>query len=150
MKNRTNFFIFLISLFSISFINLNFIIFENIEWASTNVFLSLLLKFLTTFSSIFTILFLPTYPIFFIKFKLKNFKFRERISFTIVFNLSFYILIGYIGIGLRLPITFHYFSFMVTTTYFLIVLIVFIQEYLQGNTIFLIKKNKKSNNLGTY
>ncbi len=149
LKYRIHFFLFLISIFCILFINLNYTIIESIEGISTNLFLSLVFKFLTAFSSIFTILFLPTFPIFFIKFKHKNIKFREKISFTIVSNLSFYILLGFLGIGLRLYITFFYFSFMVTVSYFLIVLIIFIQEYLKGINIFLIKLKRNNNNRET-
>ena len=150
LKYRIYFLLFLISMFSILFINLNYILTENIEWISTNLFLSLFFKFLTTFSSIFIILFLPTYPIFFIILKQKNFKFREKISFTIVSNLSFYIILGYVGVWVKLAITFYYFTFMLTLVYLLIILIISIQWYHQGNKILSIKLNNQTKDLKTY
>ncbi len=141
LKYRIHFFLFLISIFSILFINLNYVIIESIEWISTNLFLSLLLKFLTAFSSIFTILFLPTYPIFFILLKNKALNFREKLMITIVSNLSFYIIIGYIGSYFNLPITFEYFFFTLILTYFSILLIVIFNGYYRGTGFFL-KKGK--------
>ncbi len=132
LKYRIYFFLFLISIFSILFINLNYIIIESIEWISTNLFLSLLFKFLTAFSSIFTILFLPTYPIFFILLKNKALNFREKLGITIVSNLSFYIIIGYIGSYFNLPITFEYFFFTLILAYFSILLIVIFHGYYRG------------------
>jgi len=141
VKYRIYFFLFLISIFSILFINLNYIIIESIEWISTNLFLSLLFKFLTAFSSIFTILLLPTYPIFFILLKNKALNFREKLGITIVSNLSFYIIIGYIGSYFNLPITFEYFFFTLILAYFSILLIVIFHGYYRGTGSFL-KKGK--------
>jgi len=139
LKYRIYFFLFLISIFSILFINLNYIIIESIEWNSTNLFLSLLFKFLTAFSSIFTILFLPTYPIFFILLKNKALNFREKLGITIVSNLSFYIITGYVGSYFNLPITFEYFFFTLILAYCSILLIVIFHGYHRGTGFFLKK-----------
>ena len=137
LKYRIHFLLFMVSIFSILFINLNYIIIKSIEWISTSLFLSLLFNFLTAFSSIFTILFLPTYPIFFILLKNKVLNFREKLGITIVSNLSFYIIIGYIGSYLNLPITFEYFFFTLILAYFSILLIVIFQGYYRGTGFFL-------------
>ncbi|KKN40551.1 hypothetical protein LCGC14_0732280 [marine sediment metagenome] len=137
LKYRIHFLLFMVSIFSILFINLNYIIIKNIEWISTSLFLSLLFNFLTAFSSIFTILFLPTYPIFFILLKNKDLNFWEKLGITIVSNLSFYIIIGYIGSYLNLPITFEYFFFTLILAYFSILLIVIFQGYYRGTGFFL-------------
>ena len=137
LKYRIHFLLFMVSIFSILFINLNYIIIKNIEWISTSLFLSLLFNFLTAFSSIFTILFLPTYPIFYILLKNKDLNFWEKLGITIVSNLSFYIIIGYIGSYLNLPITFEYFFFTLILAYFSILLIVIFQGYYRGTGFFL-------------
>ena len=141
LRNRIYFFLFLISISSILFINLSYVLIERIELIETNIFLSLLFKLLTAFSSIFTILFLPTYPIFFILIKNKVLNFRERLMVTIVSNLSFYIIIGYIGSYLALPITFEYFFFSLMLAYLSILLIVIFHGYYRG-TGSLLKKVK--------
>lgn len=141
LKYRINFFLFLISISSILFINLNYVNIESFEWISTNFFLLLLFKFFIAFSSIFTILFLPTYPIFFILLKNNTLNFLEKLVITIVSNLSFYIIIGYIGSYFNLPITFEYFFFTLILAYFSILLIMSFHGFYRG-TGFLLKKGK--------
>ena len=64
---------------------------------------------------IYTVLFLPTYPIFFIIRLGKNFNVLERISITIVLNSVFYILLGYIGywIGAKLDAFFFFYALLI-------------------------------------
>jgi hypothetical protein len=69
------------------------------------------------------------YPIFFILFNIKQFKFREKLGLTIVSNLSFYIIIGFIGSWLNLAITFEYFLFSMSLVYFIVLLLAIIRGY---------------------
>ena len=57
----------------------------------------------------FVLLFLPSYPIFFFIAKYDGFKFLEKISLTIITNLSFYIISGIIGQDLGAPLVSAYF-----------------------------------------
>jgi hypothetical protein len=71
-------------------------------------------------STFFTLLFLPTYPLFFILFKEKNLNFLEKLSITIVANLSFYIILGISGFYLGLALTKWFFFIVSMTIYFTI------------------------------
>jgi len=112
---------------------------ENIVLETNSLVLFLLIQLLLKSSAIFTILFLPTYPIFFILIKNMDLNFREKIGITIVSNLSFYIIIGYIGSYFNLPITFEYFFFTLVLVYFSILLIVIFHGYYRGTGFFLKK-----------
>ena len=141
IKYRNRLISFIISIFCILFIYLNVIFIENMILGTNNLVLILLVQLLIQLSAIFTILFLPTYPIFFVLFRDKNLNFREKLGITIVFNLSFYIIIGYIGSYLNVPITFEYFFFTLVLVYFSIILIAIVHGYYQGMGFFL--KNVK-------
>ncbi|MEE9377064.1 MAG: hypothetical protein V3V33_03415 [Candidatus Lokiarchaeia archaeon] len=65
--------------------------------------------------------------------------FREKIGITIVSNLSFYIIIGFIGSWFNLPISFEYFFFTLVLVYFSILLIVIFHGYYRGTGFFLKK-----------
>ncbi|MFX0156319.1 MAG: hypothetical protein ACFE9Q_17490, partial [Candidatus Hodarchaeota archaeon] len=114
---------------------------EIITWVAVNPVLLFLIQCLIKSSAIFTILFLPSYPLFFVLLKNKDFHFREKVGFTIVSNLSFYIIIGYIGSWMNLPITFEYFFFILLLTYFLLILIVIFRTYRRG-TVYFFQKAK--------
>ncbi|KKN47290.1 hypothetical protein LCGC14_0664410 [marine sediment metagenome] len=139
IKYRNRLIIFFISLFCILFMYLKVIHIENFVIVTNNLVLFLLIQLLLKSSAIFTILFLPTYPIFFILLKNKAFHFREKLGITIVSNLSFYIIIGYIGSYFSLPITFEYFLFTLILAYFSILLIVISHGYYRGTGSFLKK-----------
>ncbi len=121
------------------FMYLKLIHIENIVLETNSLVLFLLIQLLLKSSAIFTILFLPTYPIFFILLRDKNLNFREKLGITIVSNLSFYIIIGYIGSYFNLPITFEYFFFTLVLVYFSILLIVIFHGYYRGTGFFLKK-----------
>ena len=71
----------------------------------------------------FILLFLPSYPIYFFIFKFDNLNLIERISLTIITNLSIYILEGFVGHSLKIPLT--SFFFLSFTFYIFIILIGF-------------------------
>jgi hypothetical protein len=99
-------------------------------------------QFLLEASAIFAILFLPTYPLFFLFFKNKIFNLREKIGICIVCNQSFYIITGFVGSWFGILITFEYFLIVLTITYFSIILIAIFQDY-HRNIGFFIRKVKK-------
>jgi len=128
IKSNIQFFFLLISLFCICFLYLKLISIDAILRLTS---ISIIFQFLILLCSIFTILFLPSYPIFFSLLKDKKFNFKEKISITVVSNLSFYILIGFIGSYLNVPITFNYFLFLLTLSYFSIILVLTFQRIRQ-------------------
>ena len=164
IRSRIYLIVLLISIFSIFFIYLKLLNIESLLWASKTFLLFIIFQILEIFSAIFIILFLPTYPIFFILIKDTKLNFREKLGITIVSNSSFYIIIGYIGSCFNLPIIFEYFFFTMILTYFLILLIVIFHGYYRGTGFFLkmvksldykqisngIPKNWKLFNLGLF
>ena len=142
IRSRIHLIVLLISIFSIFFIYLKLLNIESLLLASKTFLLFTIFQILVLFSAIFIILFLPTYPIFFILFKDTKLNFREKLGITIVFNQSFYIINGYVGSHFNLLITFEYFLFTLTLTYFLILLIATFHGYHRRKSFFL-KKIKK-------
>ncbi len=128
IKSNIHFFFLIISLFCISFLYLKL---TSIDAILRLTSISIIFQFLILLCSIFTILFLPSYPIFFILLEDKKFNFKEKISITIVSNLSFYIVIGFIGSSFNIPTTFNYFLILLTLAYFSITLILTIQRIKQ-------------------
>lgn len=91
------------------------------------------------------ILFLPSYPVFFILLKDKSFYFREKLGFAIVSNLSFYIIIGYIGSWINFPITSEYFLLFTILAYFSLIIITMFRDYNRGIALFFQKPKNPTN-----
>jgi hypothetical protein len=125
-KSQTILFIISIFCFCIFFLKL-----YSIHYLIKLTYILFLFRVLIFLGSTFTILFLPTYPLFFFLVNKKDFKLREKIPLTITTNLSFYILIGFIGSFLNLQISFSYFLSILILSYFLIMLIVIFQRFKQ-------------------
>ncbi|MFX1260324.1 MAG: hypothetical protein ACFFAN_20940, partial [Promethearchaeota archaeon] len=81
------------------------------------------------FSTIFVILFLPTYPIFLILIKENNFSFLENLSLTIVVNSALYIFLGYIGYWISIPITGFFFFYLALIIFLVLIFIVIYGEW---------------------
>lgn len=71
--------------------------------------------------SIYIILFLPSYPFFFFTNKLKEFNKLEKLSLTIISNTCFYIISGYIGFLIGIPMIALYFFLITLIIFFLII-----------------------------
>lgn len=130
-----------ILIFSISILSLVFIFFKilnvNLYLGISEIwFLELIFNILVILSTLYTILFLPTYPVFFIIFKEKSFNFLEKLSLTIVMNSVFYILMGYMGYLIRIPLTRFFFFFSVVILFFLIIGYTIIFEFKKNPTDF--------------
>lgn len=138
LKERINLIFFLLSVFSILCVLLNILGFSFITFQP-----------FTLLSTIFILLFLPSYPIFYVVLKNKELNFLEKLSLTIVVNSVFYILSGYIGNFLGIPITGIFFFFVLIVCYFLILLYILYREFITGTTDFFksektFDKNNKS------
>jgi len=109
VRNHINFYFFIISVISIILLLLKLMNLDGILQLDTNLLLHSSFQFLWMASSIFIILFLPSYPFFLKIYKSVRFNALEKLGLTIVFNMSFYIVIGYFGNGLGFIIDANYF-----------------------------------------
>ncbi|MBA7693461.1 hypothetical protein ES703_102043 [subsurface metagenome] len=145
LNSRIHLFVFLVSILSLIFILFKIINLNLILGITEILFLDSLFHTLVIISTIFTILFLPTYPIFFIIFKGKSFNFLEKLNLTIVINLSFYILTAYIGFFLGFPITDLFFFLTLLIFYLSLVSYIIVQEYRNNKYRFI--RAKKANKI---
>lgn len=122
LKLRIKLFLFIFSLFCLLYVFLNLI--------GLSIFL---FRPITLLSTIFIILFLPTYPIFYTILQKKRFTFLEKLSLTIVIDLIFFIFLGYFGSFLGIPITGGFFFCGIIICYLAILLYI---------TYFEVKTNK--------
>ena len=123
VKIRIHLIIILISLISLLIIFLQIINFNIITGLSQIIFLDWIFNFSVFCATSFTLLFLPIYPIIFILAKDKNMNFIERLTITIVTNLSFYTIIGVLGFYLGFAITEWFFLTVLVLSYFLFILL---------------------------
>ncbi len=148
LRYRDRLIVFILSILSLSFILLNLIdVFHNF----LNIFvLGVLIQICIQFSTIFTLLILPTYPVYFIIFKGMDFNYIEKLSLTIVSNLSFYIIGGFIGFFIGFPFTGLYFFLIVFISYFLILIYIIITNYKKKVLDFFKPKELEINNQHLY
>ncbi|MFX0032083.1 MAG: hypothetical protein ACFE9P_05395 [Candidatus Hermodarchaeota archaeon] len=103
---------------------------------------------LSIFSTFFIVIFLPFYPLFFIIIRKKNFNLLERLSLTIIANLTLYILSAYIGDFFGIPINGFFFLILIFVIYLSLVLFIIIKENSTKSISFLkpteIQFNKQS------
>ncbi len=137
IKSRIHVFILLISIGSIIVIALNLRGLALILNTTNLILLGFSFQLMVILSTIFVILMLPTYPFFFIIVKEKGFKFLEKISLTIILNLSFYILTGYIGHFLKIPLTGAYFLSVSVLMYLCFIIYILIIEFRSKNYFFI-------------
>jgi len=123
IKIRIHSFIILISIISMIFIFLKISNFNIVSGLSQIVFLDLFFHLSVYISTIFTLLFLPTYPIIFIIFKKIDLNFLEKLAFTILLNLSFYVIGGIVGFYLGFSLTEWFFFFLLVITFIFIILL---------------------------
>ncbi len=125
---RKNVYIFLISTLSFLLILLNLIDFYEFSGIADLFILNFLFQNLVILSTVFVILFIPFYPVFFIFFKEKKLNTAEKLTLTILVNYSFYIIIGYIGQFLGLIINGFYFFIIEFIIYFAIIAMIIIVD----------------------
>jgi len=136
IKSKLHRFIFLTSIISLLFVFLNLINLNEILGLSQIFCLESLFQVAVIFGMIFVVLFLPTYPIFFIIYKSKAYTFLEKLSLTIITNLTFYILVGYIGYVINIPLTGLFFFITLVIFFFIIISYVIYQEFTNERYIF--------------
>ena len=150
VRKHFNCYLFVGSLLAIAFLFLKIIRIDILFNFEANILLSSFFGFFWMVSSIFIILFLPAYPIFFFIYKSIKFNALEKICLTIVINLSFYIIIGYFGNGLGFALNIFYFFSLLVSLYFglLIISLILIKKNKNDKTIS--SKSKRSISLDSY
>ena len=136
MKVRVNLIFFLLSIISLILIFSNILI----EATGTNYY-HIFFNLALILSTVYVITLLPTYPIFFIFLKEKDFNFLEKLSFTIIGNLIFYIFLGYCGHLFKLPITGIFFFYGVFFSYLSIIFYMLYHKHRKGLKLFLSSAN---------
>ncbi len=128
VRINIHFYLFLASLISIALQSLKLMNLDAILGSELNLPLNIFLRFLWIGSSIFVMLFLPSYPFFFKIYKSVRFNVLEKFCLTSVFNLSFYAILGYIGNSLGFALNaFYFFSFLVVFYFSLIIIILILK-----------------------
>ena len=128
LKERAIFFSFIASLVSLLLVLFKLINLNIIGGFSKVPTLNLLFNTLVLLSTIYCMLFLPSYPIFFILCRKKDFNFLEKLSLTLVINLSYYILLGYIDFFITNEITGIFIYFSTTITFLSIIICILLVE----------------------
>ena len=134
---------FIVSLISVLLILLKLINFNILIGFSAIPTLNLLFESLVLFSTIYCLLFLPSFPLFFIIFRKKDFNLLEKLSLTIVVNLSYYILVGYLGFFITNEITGYSIYFPMIFTFLSLILYILLVEVKTGR-YYLFKSYKSS------
>ncbi|MHA1233535.1 MAG: hypothetical protein ACTSQL_00440 [Promethearchaeota archaeon] len=118
VRKHFNCYMVAVSLISVAFLLLKLIGIDILLNFESNTLFGSFFGFFWMISSIFIILFLPSYPIFFTIYKKLNFNTLEKICLTIVINLSFYIITGYFGNGLGFALNIYFFFSLLLSFYF--------------------------------
>lgn len=96
-------------------------------------FVSLGYNILILVIGLYVIMFLPSYPIFFLILKRDTFTTLSKVSLTIIVNISFYIVSGYFGFWLGFNLTNVFFYFILIVSYSICFISVLIRLVQKGN-----------------
>jgi len=150
VRKHFNCYMVAVSLISVVFLLLKLIGIDILLNFDSNILFGSFFGFCLMISSIFIILFLPSYPIFFTLYKSIKFNTLEKICLTIVINLSFYIITGYFGNSLGFALNINYFFSLLISVYFVLLII----SVILNNNSKIDKPNssasKKNHSLETY
>jgi len=144
--SRIHLFIFLVSVISLVFVFLKLTEFNEISGISNLVGLNITFQFIVVLSSIFVILFLPSYPIFFIILKREIFTVLEKLGLTIVVNSAFFIFLGYFGYWVGISISGFLFFFWILIPFLIIVCYIGFFEFKKETYVFFKPKYYLKNN----
>jgi len=129
VRIHIHFYLFLVSLISITLLSLKFINLDTILGSEVNLPLDMFLRIIWIGSSIFVMLFLPSYPFFFKIYKSVRFNVLEKFCLTSVFNLSFYAILGYVGSSLGFVLDAIFFFAFLLVFYFSLIIIILILKF---------------------
>ena len=144
VQSRIHCFIFLVSIASMVFVFFKLININITLGISEIVVFESLFQVIVVFSSIFVILFIPSYPIFFIILKKSIFTRLEKIGLTIVINSVFYIFLGYFGYWIGAPLSSFFFFYGALTSFLIIICYIGFNEFKKETYVFF-KSEKVSN-----
>jgi len=129
VRIHIHFYLFLVSLISIALLSLKLMNLDTILGSEVNLPLNMFLRILWIGSSIFVMLFLPSYPFFFKIYKSVRFNVLEKFCLTSVFNLSFYMILGYVGNSLGFVLNAIFFFAFLLVFYFSLIIIILILKF---------------------
>lgn len=129
-----------------AFVFLRLINFDTVLGISDIIILEFIFQFAVIFSSIFIILFLPTYPLLFVLVKKGGITTFEKFGLTIVLNSAFYIFLGYFGYWIGISLSGFFFFYGLLISFFIIVCYIVFNEFKNETYIFLRPKKLKINN----
>ncbi len=150
VRKHFNCYIFAVSLISVVFLLLKLVGIDILLNFDGNALLGSFFGFCLMISSIFVILFLPSYPIFFTLYKRIKFNTLEKICLTIVINMSFYIILGYFGNGAGFALNIYYFFSLLLSFYFGLLIISLILKKTNKVDKTIASESKKNHTLETY
>ena len=150
VRKHFNCYIFAVSLISVVFLLLKLIGIDILLNFGGNTLFGSFFGFCLMISSIFVILFLPSYPIFFTLYKSIKFNTIEKICLTIVINMSFYIILGYFGNGVGFALNIYYFFSLLLSFYFGLLIMSLILKKTNKVDKTLASESKKNHSLETY
>jgi len=137
---RKQIILFVISLISLGIIFLNLIGISDILIINNMFICRTFFQVICLLSTAFFVVFLPFYPLFFTIFREKDFNSLERISLTIIANLTLYILATYLANFLGIAITGYFFFLLSLIIYIFFISYIIIYEKRTNYTLFLRKK----------
>ncbi len=147
IHSRINCFIFLVSIISMMFVFLKLIDFNTIIGISDIIGLEIIFEFIVIFSSIFVILFLPSYPIFFKLLNKSEFTSLEKLGLTIVINSAFYIFLGYFGYWIGASITGLFFFYGTLILFLIFICYIAYNEFKKETYVYFKPRKPSINNL---
>ncbi|MFX0082919.1 MAG: hypothetical protein ACFE94_14300 [Candidatus Hodarchaeota archaeon] len=118
------------------FVFFKLIDFNTIIGISDIIGLEVIYQLIVIFSSIFVILFLPFYPIFFIILKRQVFTVLEKLGLTIVVNSAFFIFLGYFGYWVGISISGFLFFFGTMIPFLIIICYIVFFEFKKETYVF--------------
>ena len=128
-----------------AFVFLRLISFNVAIGISDIIILEFMFQAAVIFSSIFVILFLPTYPLLFILLKNGGLTSFEKLGLTIVLNSAFYIFLGYFGYWVGISISGFFFYSGALILYLIIICYIVINEFKCEMYLFIRPKKLKIN-----
>jgi len=143
-------YLFAVSLISVVFLLLKLIGIDILLNFESNILFDSFFDFCLMISSIFVILFLPSYPIFFTIYKRIKFNTLEKICLTIVINMSFYIILGYFGNSAGFSLNIYYFFSLLLSFYFGLLIISLILNRTNKVDKTISSESKKNQSVETY
>ncbi|MFX1407386.1 MAG: hypothetical protein ACFFBW_10540 [Promethearchaeota archaeon] len=142
---RKNLIFLTISILSLCFITINLLQINQLFGFNKILAIDMLLRIIIFLSTIFSILFLPFYPLYFVILKKLDYNYLEKLSFTIISNLIFYILLGYLCSFIKIAITGFIYLIAILFLFSLQLFYILLLEFKKQKIVFFKMESKRIN-----